>query len=97
MNRIEKILEEVEKKLVDAKGYSWEKTYEKQVDFFKWLLEETEDVPIYEVHEEHVSPTVWGMGDVSHHISIQLQKIKTPASPVILIFDYQAPKEIEKC
>ncbi len=92
MNRIEKILGEVEKKRDEyPEDKHWVDTYEKQAEFFRWLLEEAEDVPTYEVHQPRVEPTVWGMGDVSYHIRIQLQKIKTSLDgPVVLIFDYQS-------
>lgn len=89
MNRIEKMLEDAKEQLEDAKGYSWEKRYEERVEFFKWLLEEVDELPPFELHQPRVTPTVWGMGDVSHHISIQLRKIKTPSSPVVLVFDYR--------
>lgn len=92
MNRIEKILEEAESQLAKYPDDElWIGMLGKQVAFYKWLLEESDELPLYELHQPQVEPTVWGMGDVSHHIRIQLQKIKTPASPAVLVFDYQSP------
>lgn len=91
MNRIEKILEEVERKIAKyPDDVLWMDRYKKQGEFFKWLLEDSEEIPLYELHQPRVKPSVWGFGDVSYHIDIQLQKIKTPAMPVVLIFDYKS-------
>lgn len=89
MNRVEIMLATAKSKLSQHPDvWHWVETYEKQVKFLEWLLEETDYMCHWEIHQPRVSPQVWGMGDVTHSISIQLKKIKTPASPVVLVFDY---------
>jgi len=95
LNRLEKILEEKRKNLKDAEEYEFtRKVCEKQVKFFEWLLEEADSAPVHEVHDCRISPTVWGMGDVSYHISIQLHKIKMPSMPIALVFDYKENENV---
>lgn len=103
MNRIERIIEEIQGKIDDyrekypeeAKNDRWViPRYEKQLEFYNWLLEDSDEPPIYELHDKQVSPSVWGMGDVSYHVNIQLSKMDTSASPKILIFDYRSSTQM---
>lgn len=105
MNRIERIIEKVqgeidayrEKYPEEAKDDKWViPRWEKQLEFYNWLLEEADEAPTYELHDERVKPTVWGMGDVSYSIDFQLNKMDAGASPKILVFDYRpsTPKVI---
>ncbi len=102
MNRIEwmiknardKINDYREKYLEEAADDRWfTPRLEKQIKFYEWLLEDSDESPVYELHDESASPTVWGMGDVTFNISIQLQKMDGRSSPKILILDYRPPKE----
>lgn len=94
MNRVEIMLATAKSKLSQyPDDRFWAETYGKQVKFFEWLLEETDYMCHWEIHQPRVSPQVWGMGDVTHSVSIQLNKIKTPASPVVLVFDYNISKQ----
>ncbi|GAI19668.1 unnamed protein product [marine sediment metagenome] len=99
MNRIERIIEEIQGKIdaykekypEEAKDDLWViPRWEKQLEFYNWLLEDSDEVPVYELHDERVRPTVWGMGDVTFNISIQLNKMDARSSPKVLIFDYRS-------
>ncbi len=104
MNRIERIIEALQGKIADYREKYPEKSkndrwvipsVKKQIEFFTWLLEEANEPPLYELHDKQVKPIVWGMGDVSYHVDIQLNKMDTGASPKILVFDFQSSERSE--
>ena len=89
MNRLEKIIEELEEAIVRTDNDIWVVEVNKpRIEFLKWLLEESNELPIYEFHTGKVTPTVWGMGDVSYDMSIQLSRFKAYSNPVVFVVGY---------
>ena len=95
MNRLEKIIEELESEI--ERGQKWShgngQTWVSQVNtpriaFLKWLLEESDESIIYEFHTGDVKPSVWGMGDVTYSMDIQLNKLKAYSKPVVFVVKY---------
>ena len=97
MNKIEWIIKEIQGKIDDYREKYPEKSkddkwvipkWEKQLEFYKWILADSDAPPVWELHDRRPSPTVWGMGDVTYNLNLQLTKMDTSSSPKILIFDY---------
>ena len=90
MNRVEIMLATAKNKLSQyPDDRLWVEVYTKQVEFFEWLLEPAQEMPVWEVQQGRVEPTVWGMGDVNYSMHIQLRRNMKSKKPVVLIIDYE--------
>lgn len=96
MNRIEIMLEVAKNQLKQyPEDRGWVETYSGQVRFLEWLLEESDEMVPYEIHQKRVSRLVWGIGDISYHIELQLHNKPSVSEPVILVFNYDHSKQKE--
>ena len=84
MNKIEYLLSELEKKLEEAVEFHKDKVNDaerwvidplrKKIAFFDWLLSEDDNEEFHcEYHATKVEPTVWGDGDTSFNVKIQVE------------------------
>ena len=94
MNRVEAILDELKRQQQKYPDDNfWVKSHEEKIAFLEWLLEDGGVLPHYEIHERQDSPTVWGMGDVTYHVNLQLNEKPTTYTQAILVFDYKRREE----
>ena len=83
MNKIEHLLSELQRKLEEAVEFHKDKMNDaeqwvmeplrKKIAFFKWLLIENEEEFHCEYHITRIDPTVWGDGDTSFSVRIQVE------------------------